>query len=159
VIPLTLTTASKGREIPGMKTYSAKPGEVPQKWHRIDVDGKILGRAATRIADLLRGKTKPVFTPHVDTGDFVIVVNAEKIRLTGKKWSDKLYRHHSGYPGGLKQITAEAQRQKDPTLIIREAVWGMMPKTRLGRAQFKKLKIYAGPDHPHEAQQPEPYEV
>jgi large subunit ribosomal protein L13 len=142
-----------------MKTYSAKPGEVPQKWRTVDVEGKILGRVATQIADLLRGKTKPAFTRHVDTGDFVVVVNAEKIRLTGKKWTDKLYSRHSGYPGGLKRITAEAQRQKDPTFIIREAVWGMMPKTRLGRVQFKKLKIYAGPDHPHAAQQPEPYEV
>jgi large subunit ribosomal protein L13 len=142
-----------------MKTYSAKPGEVPRKWRMVDVEGKVLGRVATQIADLLRGKTKPAFTPHVDTGDFVVVVNAEKIRLTGKKWSDKLYSHHSGYPGGLKRITAGAQRRKDPTFIIREAVWGMMPKTRLGRTQIKKLKIYAGPDHPHAAQQPEPYEV
>jgi len=139
-----------------MKTYSAKPGEVEKKWHVVDVSGLVLGRAATRIADLLRGKHKPEFTPHTDTGDFVIVVNAEKVRLTGKKWTDKIYSHHTGYPGGLKQITAEKQREKDPTFIIREAVWGMIPKTKLGKAQIRKLKVYAGPDHPHQAQQPAP---
>ncbi len=142
-----------------MKTYSAKPGEVPQKWRTVDVEGKILGRAATKIADILRGKDKPTFTRHTDTGDFVIVLNAGKIRLTGKKWTDKMYTHHSGYPGGIKHISAEKQREKDPTMIIEEAVWGMMPKTRLGRAQIKKLKVYAGAEHPHAAQQPEPYEV
>lgn len=142
-----------------MKTFSAKPLEVSRKWHTVDVQGKVLGRVATQIADLLRGKTEPQFTPHVDTGGFVVVVNAEKVRLTGKKWTDKLYSHYSGYPGGLKRITAEKQREKDPRVIIREAVWGMLPKTRLGRAQIKKLKIYPGPDHPHEAQQPEPFEV
>ena len=142
-----------------MKTYSAKPGELPKKWRTIDVEGKILGRAATKIADILRGKDKPTFTRHTDTGDFVIVLNAGKIRLTGKKWTDKIYTHHSGYPGGIKQISAEKQREKDPTVIIKEAVWGMMPKTRLGRVQLKKLKIYAGAEHPHAAQQPEPFEV
>jgi large subunit ribosomal protein L13 len=143
-------------ENPEMKTYSAKPGEVEKKWHVVDVSGLVLGRAATKIADLLRGKHKPEFTHHTDTGDFVIVVNAEKVRLTGKKWTDKIYSHHTGYPGGLRQITAEKQREKDPTFIIREAVWGMIPKTKLGKAQIKKLKIYAGPDHPHQAQTPAP---
>ncbi|MDP3937899.1 MAG: 50S ribosomal protein L13 [Deltaproteobacteria bacterium] len=142
-----------------MKTFSAKPGEVPQNWHTINVEGKVLGRIATQIADILRGKTKPTYTPHTDTGDFVVVVNAEKVRLTGKKWTDKMYSHHTRYPGGLKRITAEKQREKDPTIIIHEAVWGMMPKTKLGRAQIKKLKIYAGAEHPHEAQQPQPREV
>jgi large subunit ribosomal protein L13 len=142
-----------------MKTYSAKPGELSKKWHVVDVKGMVLGRAATRIADLLRGKTSPAFTPHVDTGEFVVVVNADKVRLTGKKWTDKVYTHHSGYPGGLKRITAEKQLAKDPTFIIREAVWGMIPKTKLGRKQLKKLKVYAGPEHPHAAQQPQPYEV
>ena len=140
-----------------MKTYSAKPGEVEKKWHVVDVSGLVLGRAATKIADLLRGKHKPEFTPHTDTGDFVIVVNAEKVRLTGKKWTDKVYSHHTGYPGWLKQITAEKQREKDPTFIIREAVWGMIPKTKLGKAQIKKLNVYAGPEHPHQAQQPTAY--
>ena len=142
-----------------MKTYSAKHGELPHKWRVVDVDGKILGRAATKIADILRGKDKPTFTPHTDTGDFVIVLNAGKVRLTGKKWTDKMYTHHTGYPGGIKHVSAEVQREKDPTIIIQEAVWGMMPKTRLGRAMFKKLKVYAGQEHPHAAQQPERYEV
>jgi large subunit ribosomal protein L13 len=142
-----------------MKTYSAKPGELSKKWHVVDVKGMVLGRAATRIADLLRGKTNPAYTPHVDTGGFVVVVNADKVRLTGKKWTDKVYTRHSGYPGGIKHITAEKQLAKDPTFLIREAVWGMIPKTKLGRKQLKKLKVYAGPEHPHEAQQPQPYEV
>ncbi|MBI4496001.1 MAG: 50S ribosomal protein L13, partial [Deltaproteobacteria bacterium] len=125
------------------------------KWHLVDADGKVLGRLASRVAILLRGKHKPIFTPHVDTGDFVVVVNAEKVALTGKKWKEKLYTHHSGYPGGLKSISAEKVRQKRPERLITMAVQGMLPKTRMGRKLLKKLKVYCGPGHPHEAQQPQ----
>ncbi len=133
----------------------AKKGEVERKWHLVDAQGKTLGRLATRVAVLLRGKNKPIFTPHVDAGDFVIVVNADKIVLTGKKWKDKLYIHHSGYPGGLKSISAEKLMAKKPERLISMAVQGMLPKTKLGRKLIKKLKVYPGANHPHEAQQPE----
>ena len=118
-----------------------------------------MGRLATEIARLLRGKNKPQYTPHVDTGDFVVVVNAEKVVVTGKKAEQKVYRRHTGYPGGLKETSYEVMLERKPTEILRKAVKGMMPRTRLGRQQFRKLKIYAGPEHPHEAQAPEPYEV
>jgi large subunit ribosomal protein L13 len=135
----------------------AKKGTVDQKWHLVDANGKTLGRLATRVAMLLRGKHKPIYTPHVDTGDFVIVVNAEKIALTGKKWADKVYIHHSGYPGGLKSITAGKMREKKPERLVTMAVQGMLPKNKLGRKMLKKLKVYPGEGHPHQAQQPEAY--
>ena len=138
-----------------MKTPLAQKGSVEKKWHLVDANGKTLGRLASRISILLRGKHKPIFTPHVDAGDFVVVVNAEKISLTGKKWKEKLYIHHSGYPGGLKSISAEKILQTKPERLIMMAVQGMLPKTKLGRKLIKKLKVYAGNTHPHQAQQPE----
>ncbi|NLA58240.1 MAG: 50S ribosomal protein L13 [Firmicutes bacterium] len=140
------------------KTYMAKPADVQQNWYVIDAEDKVLGRLAAEIATVLRGKNKPQFTPHVDTGDFVIVVNAEKVKLTGKKMDQKLYRWHTGYPGGLRSRTAAEMLAKKPEEVIRRAVWGMMPKNTLGRNQMKKLKVYAGPDHPHTAQKPQPWE-
>ncbi|HEV8179045.1 MAG TPA: 50S ribosomal protein L13 [Gaiellaceae bacterium] len=137
-----------------MKTYSAKPGEVTREWYLVDADGKTLGRLATQIADTLRGKRKPQYTPHVDTGDFVIVVNAEKIAVTGNKLDQKRYYRHSGYPGGLRSRTLREQLERRPTEVLRVAVKGMLPKNRLARQQITKLKIYAGPAHPHEAQNP-----
>lgn len=142
-----------------MKTYSAKPGEVERRWYVVDADGKVLGRLASEIARVLRGKHKPQYTPHVDVGDFVVVVNAERIALTGKKLSDKWFRDHSGYPGGLKSIWYERLLETHPERAIERAVWGMLPKTRLGRKMVKKLKVYRGPDHPHAAQQPEPLDI
>src|SRR5678815_5005458 len=138
-----------------MKTYNAKPGEITRDWYVVDADGKTLGRLATEIADTLRGKNKPQYTPHVDTGDFVVVVNAEKITVTGKKLDEKIYYRHSGYPGGLKQRTLREQLERRPTEVLRLAVKGMLPRNRLARKQLTKLKIYAGPEHPHEAQRPE----
>jgi large subunit ribosomal protein L13 len=142
-----------------MKTYSAKPGEVTREWYLVDAEGKTLGRLATQIADTLRGKRKPQYTPHVDTGDFVIVVNAEKIHVTGNKLDQKRYYRHSGYPGGLRSRTLREQLDRRPTEVIRKAVKGMLPRNRLARQQINKLKVYAGPDHPHEAQAPKPLEV
>jgi large subunit ribosomal protein L13 len=142
-----------------MKTYIAKEQEVDKKWFLIDAKDKVLGRLATQIATRLRGKHKPIFTPHADTGDFVVVVNADKVVLTGRKWTQKQYYHHSGYIGGLKQISAEKLLEKRPEDILKFAVKGMLPKNSLGRRQLKKLKIYAGPDHPHEAQQPDKLEI
>jgi large subunit ribosomal protein L13 len=142
-----------------MKTWNAKPGEVQQHWYVVDAEGATLGRLATRIAETLRGKGKPEYTPHVDTGDFVVVVNAEKIAVTGKKLDEKLYYRHSGYPGGLRSRTLREQLERRPTEVVRKAVKGMLPRNRLGRAQIKKLKVYAGPDHPHAAQSPVPLEV
>ena len=136
------------------KSYSAKPGEVERSWYLVDLDGQVLGRAATEIAKILRGKHKPQFTPHTDTGDFVIVINADKIKLTGSKLTNKRYFRHSGYIGNLKSETAGEVMEAHPDRVVRRAVRGMLPKNTLGRAQLKKLKIYAGPDHPHEAQQP-----
>jgi large subunit ribosomal protein L13 len=141
------------------KTWNAKPGEIQQRWFVVDAEGRTLGRLATQIADVLRGKTKPEYTPHVDTGDFVVVVNAEKIHVTGKKLDDKIYYRHSGYPGGLKQRTLREQLDRRPTEVLRMAVKGMLPRNRLARKQLTKLKIYAGPQHPHEAQRPEPLPV
>src|SRR4029078_11893676 len=142
-----------------MKTYNAKPGEIARDWYLVDAEGKTLGRLATQIADRLRGKSKPVFTPHVDTGDFVVVLNAEKIAVTGKKLEQKMYYKHSGYPGGLRERTLQEQLDRQPTEVLRKAVKGMLPRTKLGRAQLTKLKIYAGPEHPHEAQAPTTLEV
>jgi large subunit ribosomal protein L13 len=138
-----------------MKTYNAKPGEIERRWYVVDADGQILGRLATQIAEALRGKGKPQYTPHVDTGDFVVVVNAEKIAVTGNKLEEKMYHRHSGYPGGLKSRPLRDELERRPTEVIRKAVKGMLPRNRLGRAQIRKLKIYAGPEHPHEAQAPQ----
>ena len=142
-----------------MKTYTAKPGEIQRDWYVVDAEGQTLGRLATRIADTLRGKTKPQYTPHVDTGDFVIVVNAEKIRVTGQKLDQKLVYRHSGYPGGLRSRTLREQLERRPTEVIRKAVKGMLPRNKLAAAQLRKLKVYAGPTHPHSAQLPRPLEV
>jgi large subunit ribosomal protein L13 len=141
------------------KTYNAKTGEIARDWYIVDAEGQTLGRLATQIADVLRGKRKPVYTPHVDTGDFVVVVNAEKIQVTGKKLDDKMYYRHSGYPGGLKQRTLREQLDRQPAEVLRKAVKGMLPKNRIARQQLGKLKIYAGPEHPHDAQAPKPFEL
>jgi large subunit ribosomal protein L13 len=140
-----------------MKTPLAKKENIHSKWHLVDADGKTLGRLATRVAILLRGKNKPIFAPHQDTGDFVVVINAVKVSLTGKKWKEKIYTHHSGYPGGLKMASAEKIKEKKPERLITMAVQGMLPKNKLGRKLIKKLKVYAGDVHPHQAQQPEAY--
>lgn len=142
-----------------MKTYSAKPLEVERTWYVIDAEGKTLGRLATVCANLLRGKTKPNYTPNVDTGDFVIVINADKIQVSGKKETDKIYYHHTGFPGGLKSISFKDLMEKDPTKAIEKAVKGMLPHNTLGAEQFTKLKVYAGAEHPHAAQKPEVYEM
>ncbi|MBD0291465.1 MAG: 50S ribosomal protein L13 [Thermoleophilia bacterium] len=139
-----------------MKTWNAKAEDVERRWYVVDAEGQTLGRLATRIADALRGKRKPTYTPHVDSGDFVIVVNAEKISVTGKKLDDKRYYRHSGYPGGLRSRTLREQLERRPTEVVRIAVKGMLPRNRLARRQITKLKVYAGPGHPHEAQNPEP---
>ncbi|HWI55210.1 MAG TPA: 50S ribosomal protein L13 [Desulfobacteria bacterium] len=138
-----------------MSTFMAKPGQVQQKWYVVDAEGKALGRLASEVARLLRGKHKPTFTPHVDTGDFVVVINAGKVVLTGKKLQQKQYVRHSGYPGGLKTMSYERLMRERPELAIEKAVKGMLPHNRLGRAQGRKLKVYAGAEHPHTAQQPE----
>lgn len=137
-----------------MKTYSAKPLEVERKWYVIDAEGKTLGRLATLAANMLRGKHKPQYTPHVDTGDFIIVINAEKVVVTGKKETDKIYYSHTGFPGGLKSIAFKDLMAKNPCLAIEKAVKGMLPHNTLGQEQFTKLKVYAGPNHPHQAQNP-----
>ena len=142
-----------------MKTYQAKPGEVEREWLLIDATDQVLGRLATKAAHILKGKHKPQYTPNVDTGDFVIVINADKIRLTGNKAADKKYYRHSGYPGGLKSESFELAMQKHPERVIEHAVKGMLPKNTLGRQQGMKLKVYAGPDHPHQAQKPRKIEV
>ncbi|MBS3905482.1 MAG: 50S ribosomal protein L13 [Syntrophaceae bacterium] len=142
-----------------MKTYQAKKEEVEHQWYLVDAEGRVLGRLAAELAKILRGKNKPIYTPHVDTGDFVIVVNAGKVALTGKKMKDKIYYHHTGYPGGIRDMSAEKLLAKKPTEMIRIAVKGMLPKTSLGRQMIQKLKIYAGAKHPHEAQKPVPLEI
>jgi large subunit ribosomal protein L13 len=142
-----------------MKTYQAKKEELDYRWYLVDAEGKVLGRLATKLANLLRGKNKPTFTPHLDTGDFVIIVNAEKVSLTGKKMKDKIYYRHTGYPGGIKEMSAEKLLAKKPTEMIRMAVKGMLPKNSLGRQMLRKLKIYAGAKHPHEAQKPVSIEI
>ncbi|WP_367873750.1 50S ribosomal protein L13 [Luteolibacter sp. Populi] len=142
-----------------MKTFSAKPTDIERKWYVIDAKDKVLGQVAVEAARLLRGKHKPIFTPHIDTGDFVIVVNADQVVLTGTKENDKIYSRFSGYVGGQKTETPRMLRKRRPVLMVENAVWGMIPKNRLGRAQFGKLKVYASPEHPHEAQQPEAFEI
>ncbi len=142
-----------------MKTFSAKPLEVERKWYIIDANGQTLGRLAVAVANLLRGKHKPQYTPHVDTGDFVIVINADKITVTGKKETDKIYYHHTGYPGGLRAESFKEMMEKTPTRAIEKAVKGMLPHNTLGDSQFQKLKVYAGSEHPHVAQKPIVYEL
>jgi large subunit ribosomal protein L13 len=142
-----------------VKTLSAKSHAIVREWFVLDAEGKTLGRMAARIATILRGKHKPIYTPHVDCGDFVIVVNADKVSVTGQKLDQKMYYRHSGYPGGLSEITLRKQLQIHPERVIEAAVRGMLPKNRLGRKMFKKLKVYAGPGHPHEAQQPKPFDL
>ncbi len=138
-----------------MATFSAKKKEIERSWFLVDAENKVLGRLAAKVAAVLRGKHKPVFTPHVDTGDFVIVINAEKIHLTGTKLDNKMYYRHSGYPGGIKGVSAGEMLDKKPEAIIQHAVRGMLPKNKLGRQQLKKLKVYAGTEHPHESQMPQ----
>ncbi|MCX4188346.1 50S ribosomal protein L13 [Methylophaga sp. OBS4] len=142
-----------------MKTISAKPAEVRRDWFVIDANGKTLGRMATEIARRLRGKHKAIYTPHVDTGDYIVVINAEKLRVTGNKMLDKMYHHHTGHIGGIKSISLEKQLDKAPERVIKTAVKGMLPKNPLGRAMFSKLKVYAGTEHPHTAQQPKVLEI
>ncbi len=142
-----------------MKTYQQKPSEVRRQWFVVDARGKVLGRLASRIAAILRGKHKPTFTPHVDGGDFVVVVNAEKVRLTGRKLQEKVYYWHTGYPGGIKSAPAAQMMERKPEWVIHKAVQRMLPKTPLGRRMLKKLKVYRGPEHPHLAQQPKPLEL
>jgi len=149
---------SRGVRMP-MKTYVATPLDRERNWLLVDAEGQTLGRLATRIADALRGKRKPTYTPHVDTGDFVVVVNAEKIAVTGNKRAEKRYYRHSGYPGGLKSRTLNDMLERRPEQVIRLAVKGMLPRNRLARKQITKLKVYAGPDHPHAAQKPQPLEM
>lgn len=138
-----------------MKSFIAKPQDIERKWYIIDAEGKTLGRMASEAASILRGKKKPIFTPHVDTGDYVIIINAEKVEVTGKKRKEKIYKRHTGYPGGLREVTFEKLQAKNPEEIIRHAIKGMMPNGKLGREMYKKLKVYAGSEHKHEAQKPE----
>src|SRR5262249_26239815 len=142
-----------------MKTWNAKPGEIERQWHLVDAEGQTLGRLATRIADTLRGKDKPQFTPHVDTGDFVVVANAERVGATGNKLDAKMYPRHWGSPGGLRSRTLREQLERRPEEVIRKAVKGMLPRNRLSRAQLRKLKVYAGPEHPHTAQAPKELKI
>ena len=137
-----------------MRTYMPKTGEIQRDWMVVDASDQVLGRLASQVARLLRGKHKVTFTPHLDVGDFVVVVNAERIKLTGRKLEDKKYYRHSGYPGSLRMATAREMMEKHPERVIRAAVWGMLPKNRLGRRLLRKLKVYTGPEHPHQAQQP-----
>ena len=141
-----------------MKTYSQKKKEIDHRWYLVDAEGVVLGRLASKVAQLIRGKHKPTFTPHMDGGDYVVVINAKKVRLTGKKMEQKQYFRHSGYPGGLRTQTFAEMRESYPERIIEQAVKGMLPKNRLGRAMFKKLKVYAGGEHPHGPQKPQPLE-
>ena len=138
-----------------MKSYNAKASDIERKWYVVDAEGKTLGRLATEVATVLRGKHKPTYTPHMDCGDYVIVVNADKVEVTGKKRKEKIYKRHTGYPGGLREITFEKLIARKPEEIVRHAIKGMMPKGRLGRQMYKKLKVYAGPEHNHQAQKPE----
>ena len=142
-----------------MKTFNAKPHEVQRDWYVVDASGKTLGRLATEVARRLRGKHKAEYTPHVDTGDYIVVTNAEKVSVTGRKASDKMYYSHSGFPGGIKEISFEKLQAKNPTMIIEKAVKGMLPKNPLGREMYRKLKVYAGSEHPHGAQQPQQLEI
>jgi large subunit ribosomal protein L13 len=140
-----------------MRTFIPKKDDIEQKWWLIDAEGRILGRMATEVADLIRGKRKPQFTSHLDTGDFVVIVNAEKIKVSGRKLDQKKYYSHSLYPGGIKEETLKDLLERKPEEVIKKAVWGMIPKGKLGRALYKKLKVYRGPSHPHEAQNPQEY--
>ncbi len=142
-----------------MRTYQQKPSEVQRRWFVVDAQGKVLGRLASRVAAILRGKHKPTFTPHVDGGDFVVVVNAEKVKLTGRKLQEKVYYWHTGYPGGIKSATAAQMLERKPEWVIQKAVQRMLPKNPLGRRMLKKLKVYRGPEHPHAAQRPEPLDL
>ena len=142
-----------------MKTYTVRKGDIKREWYVVDAQGRTLGRLASKIAQILRGKHKPIYVPHLDCGDYVIVVNAEKVRITGKKLDQKFYYRHSGYPGGIKSINLRDQLQKYPTRVLETAVRGMLPKNRLGRAMIKKLKVYAGGSHPHQAQQPKVWDL
>lgn len=142
-----------------MKTFLPKTDEIERKWWLIDAEGQVAGRMAARVADILRGKHKPTFTPHLDCGDFVVIVNAEKVVLTGSKETQKIYEDYSGYPSGLKRQVAKVVREKHPERILEQAIWGMMPRTRLSRAQYRKLKVYAGAEHPHAAQKVEKLEL
>ncbi|MBF0623165.1 MAG: 50S ribosomal protein L13 [Magnetococcales bacterium] len=143
-----------------MKTYMAKPADIDRKWYVVDAEQKVLGRLATQVAMRLRGKHKPQYTPHMDTGDFIVIINAEKIKLTGNKLDDKMYYHHSGYIGGIKSKSAkEALTGQFPERVIESAVRGMLPKTPLGREMFRKLRVYSGSEHPHEAQKPETLDI
>ena len=142
-----------------MSSFIQKPAEVERKWYVVDAEGKTLGRMASEIAAILRGKNKPTFTPHVDCGDYVIVINAEKVAVTGKKRQEKIYKRHTGYPGGLRELTFQQLLEKHPEEVVRHAVKGMMPTGKLGRQMFKKLKVYAGPEHKHEAQKPEVLDI
>ena len=142
-----------------MRTFMAKKEDFQRNWYLVDAENKVLGRLASELAKILRGKNNPAFTPHVDTGDYVVVINADKVNLTGKKWKEKVYYRHRGYPGGIKSITADNLKAKRPEDLIRLAVKGMLTKNRLGRKLFKKLKIYAGAEHPHQAQQPKQIEI
>ena len=153
------TGASTNRTRHHMKTVSTRPQDVDRSWFVVDAEDKTLGRLATEIAHRLRGKHKPEYTPHVDTGDYIVVVNAEKIRVTGNKFNDKMYYRHSGYPGGIKEMNFKDMQDRHPERIVEKAVKGMLPKNPLGRAMFKKLKVYAGAEHPHSAQQPQPLEI
>ena len=142
-----------------MRTVSIRKEDVTPNWYVVDAENKVLGRLACEVAKILRGKHKPIYTPHVDTGDYVIIVNADKIILTGKKWAQKLYRWHTGYAGGLREVTAEKMHQRKPKRLVELAVRGMLPKTKLGRAMYRKLKVYATPTHPHASQQPQTLDI
>lgn len=141
-----------------MKSYATKAGDIERRWYLVDAEGKVLGRLASEVAKILRGKHKPYLAPYLDTGDYVIVINAAKVRVTGKKLEDKIYYRHSGYPGGLRSRTLAEMMATHPTRVIERAVWGMLPHNRLGRAMMKKLKVYEGESHPHQAQNPQPLE-
>ncbi len=142
-----------------MSSFIQKPAEVERKWYVVDAEGKTLGRMASAVAAILRGKNKPTYTPHVDCGDYVIIINADKVAVTGKKRQDKIYKRHTGYPGGLRELTFEQLMEKHPEEVVRHAVKGMMPNGKLGRKMFKKLKVYAGPEHDHAAQKPEVLDI
>lgn len=142
-----------------MSSFIQKPAEVERKWYVVDAEGKTLGRMASAVAAVLRGKNKPTYTPHVDCGDYVIIINADKVAVTGKKRQEKIYKRHTGYPGGLKELTFEQMMEKHPEEVVRHAVKGMMPNGKLGRKMFKKLKVYAGPEHNHAAQKPEVLDI
>ena len=149
----------KSKELFIVKTYTVKPGDIERQWYVVDAEGQTLGRLASKIATILKGKHKPIYTPHADVGDYVVVINADKIHVTGHKRLDKMYYRHTGYPGGLKKINLRDLLQKHPTRPIKFAVKGMLPKNRLGRRMFKKLKVYAGSEHPHQAQEPKVLEL